>query len=138
MIAGIESFSGLKHIEEGSEDHPCNSENDSFLSALVMRTDFFLPVDWLFSGVRPAQQHKCLEEENSDISVPTLKMIVIAEARSTPGMVRSKEIRKFKEFYYFIDSTVNTVDESIHKDQMLARYSVIEVADLPNMPLTTA
>ena len=55
-----------------------------------MRTDFFLPADWLLDGVRPAQEQSRLEDENCAMSVPTSEMIVMAVLRSTPGMVQRR------------------------------------------------
>jgi len=64
----------------------CNADRFLLTTLLITSRISLLP------GVNPAQQHKRLELEKWAISVPISEMIVIAEVRSTPGMVQIRVI----------------------------------------------
>ena len=57
-----------------------------------MRVVFFFPALSLFCGVRPAQEQRCLDEGNTDISTPISEIIPIAAKLWIPGTVETRSI----------------------------------------------
>ena len=87
LVVIIKPLVLIQHMVNTIWQCMCNNINSLFvlstflnlvISDFEIRTDFFLPALSLFCGVSPAQEHRCLEELKTDISLPISPIIAMA------------------------------------------------------------
>src|SRR5574344_222359 len=89
----------------------CTSKGLIYAPALLILVVFFFPALSLFCGVRPAQEQRCFEDGNTDISAPISESTPIAAKERIPGTV---EMRLICGIYF---SATERIKDSVFRRQ---------------------